>query len=104
MPEELGQQETHEVDKTVAKQGEVQFLSKEAFKNPAPKYLKIATQSIKKFSIYVTGVLAVTTIFTGNQTKVIVFIVTLVYGLCDALEYSTGVVSTDQKDRTDETK
>ncbi len=97
MPEDLQPTETHEVDKTVEKKGEVQFLSKEAFKNPAPKGLQIALVTIKKFIVYASGVMAATTVFSGNQTKVIIFAGSLLYGLCDAIQAGTGVVNPNDK-------
>ena len=85
--------ETHEVDKTVAKVGEIQFLSKDAFNNPAPKTLQVVLTIIKKFTVYASGIMATTTVFTGNQTKIILFVGVMIYGLCDAIEAATGVVN-----------
>lgn len=89
--------EIHEVDKTVQKVGEVQFMSKDAFKNPPPKGLQTILTIVKKFAVYASGIMATTTIFTGNQTKIILFISVMVYGLCDAAQAATGVVSTENK-------
>ncbi len=85
--------EIHEVDKTVTKVGEVQFLSKDAFNNPAPKGLQTILTIVKKFTVYASGIMATTTIFSGNQTKLILFISVMVYGLCDAIQAATGVVN-----------
>jgi hypothetical protein len=85
--------EIHEVDKTVVKVGEVQVLTKAAFNNPAPKSLQIVLTVIKKFTVYMGGVMSTTTIFNVSQTKIILFVSVMIYGLCDIIQGAVGVVN-----------
>ncbi|MDB5199155.1 MAG: hypothetical protein JWO92_1118 [Chitinophagaceae bacterium] len=90
MPEEKEPIEV-EIPKTV--KGDVRIMSKAAFTNPPPRILKVILLTVKKFSIYTTGIITATDVISSHTAKILVLVVTLIYGLCDAIEAAVGVES-----------
>ncbi|HUS00696.1 MAG TPA: hypothetical protein VMY77_03170 [Chitinophagaceae bacterium] len=101
MPEEIKEPEEIEVEAPKIIPGNVRIMNKAAFTNPAPRILKIILLTVKKFSIYTTGVITGTDIINAHTAKVLVIVVALIYGLCDAIEAGVGVeskVDTDKRE------
>ena len=85
--------EKHEIEVPEMKTGSVEILTKQAFKNPAPAKLTLIVDVVRNFSITLIGLVTATTIFSGNEAKVICFSLAVLCGLCEAIKKATGVVS-----------
>lgn len=97
MPDEQ-QPQNIEVDKSVIEKGKVKFMSKAGFFNPAPAKMKMIIKALVYFCTGLSGLVAGSTMFTGNQSKVIIFIITVFILALGAIELATGVQSAKEKE------
>lgn len=81
------------VEEPVVKKGTVKFMSAAGFKNPAPQILKKVLAAVKYFCAGLVTTVGATDLFSGLQSKVIMFCLGIVILLCGAIEYATGVQS-----------
>lgn len=86
-----------EVEKPVLKEGKIKFMGKAGFFNPAPAKLKMVIKALIFFCTGLNGMVASTTLFTGNQSKVIVFVISIFILMLGAIELSTGVQATKEE-------
>lgn len=84
-----------EVDQPALKKGEVEFMSKAGFKNPAPRTLKAWTDGIQAFCSGLVISVGATDIFSGYQSKVICFVLGTVALGCFCIQKGTGVKPAD---------
>ncbi len=82
-----------EVKEPAMKEGEVQFMSKAAFDNPTPSKLKLAVKVLQGFCLSMITMVSGTTLFTGNQSKWICFVLGALALLFEGINKATGVVS-----------
>lgn len=86
-----------EVDQTVVKTGTVEFMNKAAFTNPAPDKLTRVLAAIKYTFVGLITMVSATDLFTGGQSKIISFVLSVGILICGAVELGTGVKSIEQK-------
>lgn len=80
-----------EVSKPVLKEGTVQFFNKAGFKNPAPRKYIIVLDTVMYSCVGFIGLVSGSTMFTGNQSKFISFILSVVIIVCGSVKKATGV-------------
>lgn len=86
-----------EITNPVIAQGEVKFMTKSAFSNPAPEKMKRIIKALNYFCVGLVTVVGATDLFTGKQSKIIVFVIgVFVLGL-GALEVAIGVKPAEGK-------
>lgn len=83
--------EEHEVNIPVVQTGTIQFMNKSAVTNPAPDKLKRVLTAIRYTFVSLITATAGTTLFTGNQSKVISFCLGVGIIVCGGIELGTGV-------------
>lgn len=82
-----------EVKEPVLKEGRVKFLNKKAFNNPAPTYVKLIVKTIQASCVGLITLVGGTDIFTGGQSKRIVFVLGAIAIVSESIMKATGVVS-----------
>lgn len=94
MPEEQAKPiESDEVviDHPAIQKGDVKFMSKDGWNNPAPKKVKIVTEAIKDFVSGLIIAVGASDLFSGYQSKAICFVLGIVGLLCGVISRATGV-------------
>lgn len=80
-----------EIDKQVVEEGKVKFGTKTAMTNPAPAKMKRIIKALNYFCVGLITAVGATDLFTGTQTKVIVFVIGVIVLALGSLEFLTGV-------------
>lgn len=78
-------------------QGEVTFMNKDAFNNPAPVKMKRIIKALNYFCVGLMGLVAGTDLFSGRQVKIIVFIMAAFVLAIGSLEIFFGVKPDNEK-------
>lgn len=86
-----------EISENVVSQGKVKFMTKTAFSNPAPEKMKRIIKALNYFSVGLITAVGATDLFTGRQSKIIVFIIGVFVLALGSLEFITGVKPVDEK-------
>lgn len=97
MAEEKKIPEGVEITEPVIAQGEVKFLTKSAFSNPAPEKMKRIIKALNYFCVGLVTVVGATDLFTGKQSKIIVFVIGVFVLALGALEVAIGVKPAEEK-------
>lgn len=93
MPNPTDTTETHEVEMPAIVKGDVRFLSKAAFANPAPDRLKKFLTGGRYFAVGAISIVSASDLFSGGQAKIINFSLAVFILLLGAIEASIGVES-----------
>lgn len=80
-----------EVNLPVVQHGEVKFLNKDGFVNPAPDKLKRVLTAIRYTLVSLITLIAGTDIFSPYQVKIFAFTLGVGTLICGAIELGTGV-------------
>lgn len=96
MPQEKEIPQGVEVDKQVVEEGKVKFGTKTAMSNPAPAKMKRIIKALNYFCVGLITAVGATDLFTGYQSKVIVFIIGVFVLALGSLEFLTGVKPVDE--------
>ena len=80
-----------EVNVPVLQTGEVKFMSKSGFSNPAPDKLKRVLTAIRYTLVGVITMISGSDIFSGGQSKLISFGLGIAILICGGIELGTGV-------------
>ena len=71
--------------------GEVKFLNKDGFVNPAPDKLKRVLTAIRYTLVSLITMFAATDLLTSYQIKITTFVLGVAVLICGAIELGTGV-------------
>ncbi len=82
-----------EVEMPAVVKGDVRFLSKAAFLNPAPDKLRKFLTGARYFSVGAITIVSASDLFSGYQAKVINLVLSVLILLLGAIEAATGVES-----------
>lgn len=96
MPEEKVP-EGVEITEPIIAQGEVKFMTKSAFTNPAPEKLKRIIKALNYFCVGLVTVVGATDLFTGKQSKIIVFVIGVFVLFLGSMEVAIGVKPAEDK-------
>lgn len=86
-----------EVATPEVKPGTVQIMNNAGFNNPAPMKLKRVLTAIRYTLVSLITAVGATDIFSGGQSKLIVFVLGLIIILTGGIELATGVKPIDDK-------
>ncbi len=86
-----------EVAKPEIVKGEVNFMNKAGFNNPPPSKLKVVLEALQAFCAGLVTMVGATDLFTGNQPKVIMFILGIISMACYVILKSIGVKPAEEK-------
>lgn len=87
-----------EIDVPTTVSGNVKFMTKAAFTNPAPDKLIRVLAAVKYTLVSIITAVSATDLFSGRQSKIISFTLGIAYIVCGAIEFATGVKPiTDEK-------
>src|SRR5688572_6717888 len=99
MPDEpLPSTSTEKIEVAVPeiKEGKIEFFNKAGFKNPAPEKLVRVLDAMKYTFTSLIGAVAGTDLFSGYQSKVACFVLSICIILCGLFEKSIGVKSIEE--------
>lgn len=82
-----------EVKEPVLKEGKVKFLSKGAFNSPAPSFVKLIVKTIQASCVGLITLVGGSDMFSGGQSKRIVFVLGVIAIISESIMKATGVVS-----------
>lgn len=97
MPEEVKE---IEVAVPEVQKGTVSFMTKEAFRNPAPEKLKRVLKALNYFAVSMITMVSATDLFSGYQSKVICFILGIFILLLGAIGLATGVKTEEDSSKS----
>lgn len=96
MPEAQLPTQPHEVESTEIVKGRL-VIGTKAFNLPVPTLLANIDKAIRKFCVLMVASVSGSTIFNGNQSKEVTFILAMVIALSYAVDAGFGIKSTDDK-------
>lgn len=93
----LEEPEKIDVNVPIEQAGTIQFMNKDAVKNPAPDKLKRVLTSIRYTLVSLIASVSATDLFTGAQSKIICFSLSIGIIICGGIELGTGVKPAEDK-------
>ncbi len=86
-----------EVKKPILEEGTVQFMNKAAFRGRTPENVKRVVKAIQTTLVALSGLVAATDLFSGNQSKAIIFILLVAAAVTEGIGKAVGVETVEDK-------
>lgn len=98
MDTELKIPEGVEISENVVSKGQVKFMTRTAMSNPAPEKMKRIIKALNYFCVGLITAVGATDLFSGRQSKIIVFVIGVFVLALGSMEFVTGVKPVDDKE------